>query len=91
MAEYHVRSGLFGIYAGTLLKTGKGFLNKSEVTNEAINAVMQYMYLRVPKGKNSFAYAQKMHDGKYVRLCIEVADKCPDWAKELFEESKEDE
>ena len=89
MAEYHIRCGLFGIYAGTLLKTGKGFLNKSEVTKEAINAVMQYMYLKVPKGKNSFAYAQKMLDGKYVRLSIEVADKCPDWAKEAFGERGE--
>lgn len=45
MAEYHVGCGLFGnIYAGTMAPTQKDGLkmwrNKSDVTDEAITAVM---------------------------------------------------
>lgn len=87
MAQYHVGCGLAGIYAGTL-KTRKPdeWLHKSDVTNEAINAVVQYMYFKVPKGENSFAYGFKMRTGEYVRLKIEVSDHCPDWSKEAMGE-----
>ena len=43
MAEYHVGCGAFGIYAGTLNKNKTMWQNKSEVTEEAIGAVMDYM------------------------------------------------
>ena len=86
MAEYHVGCGAFEIYAGTLNKSGSLWRNKSKVTNEAINAVASYMYLRVPEDDNRFAYGFKMKDGKYVRLMVEVSDKCPDWAKEAMGE-----
>ena len=47
MAEYHVGCGAFGIYAGTLAKPRKDGLqlwqNKSNVTEEALNSVAQYM------------------------------------------------
>ena len=44
MAEYHVGCGAFGIYAGTLNNKNKTlWQNKSEVTNEAILAVAQYL------------------------------------------------
>lgn len=42
MAEYHVACGLAGIYAGTLNKHGTEWINKSEVTEEARKAVIQY-------------------------------------------------
>lgn len=42
MAEYHVACGLAGIYAGTLNKRGTEWLKKSEVTEEARKAVIQY-------------------------------------------------
>ena len=42
MAEYHVGCGITGIFAGTLNKKGDRWLNKSDVTNEAFNAVAQY-------------------------------------------------
>ena len=87
MAQYHVGCGIAGIYAGTLKKSGDEWLNKSNVTNEAINSVVQYMYFNIPEGENTFAYGFKMRDGKYVRLKVESSDKCPDWAKEL-EKSK---
>ena len=42
MANYHVGCGILGIYAGTLNKKGNMWLHKSDVTNEAFNAVAQY-------------------------------------------------
>lgn len=42
MDEYHVGCGIAGIYAGTLNKQGTEWLNKSEVTDEARKAVIQY-------------------------------------------------
>ena len=88
MAEYHVGAGAFGIYAGTLKKNGYEWLNKSDVTNEAIIAVIGYIYFKMPEGENSYAYAVKMKDGKYVRLKIEVSDECPEWAKDVLEGGK---
>ena len=43
MAEYHVGCGWAGIYAGTLNKNKTMWNNKSEVTNEAMCAVAQYL------------------------------------------------
>ena len=85
MAEYHVGCGLFGIYAGTLKKNGEEWLNKSEGTNEAIQAVMQHMYFKIKNEEKSIAYAVKANDGKYLRLKLEVSDTCPEWAKEQLE------
>ena len=82
MPEYHVGCGLLGIYAGTLKKNGAEWLNKSDVTNEAINAVVQHMYFKIPEGEKAFAYGFKMRDGNYTRLMVEVSDHCPEWAKE---------
>lgn len=42
MAEYHVGCGITGIFAGTLNKKGDMWINKSDVTDEAIRAVAQY-------------------------------------------------
>ena len=84
MAEYHVGCGFAGIYAGTLKKNGKEWLHKSDVTDEAILSVIQHMYFQLKGGETSMAYAVKMNDGKYVRLKIEVSDKCPEWAKETL-------
>jgi len=39
---YHVGCGITGIFAGTLNKKGDRWLNKSDVTDEAFNAVAQY-------------------------------------------------
>ena len=43
MAEYHVGNGLASIYAGTLTKDKTRWLNKSDVTDEAIASVFSYM------------------------------------------------
>lgn len=85
MAEYHVGCGIARIYAGTLKPSGDEWRNKSDVTNEAIKAVIQYMYFQIPEGENAFAYAVKMRDGNYVRLKVESSSECPEWAKEKLE------
>ena len=44
MVEYHVGCGAFAIYAGTLNSRNKNlWQNKSEVTDEAVSAVAQYL------------------------------------------------
>ena len=90
MADYHVGCGIAGIYAGTLKKNGYEWLHKSNVTDEAIIAVAQYMYFQIPDDGNGFAYGFKMRDGKYVRLKVESSDTCPEWAKDTLER-REDE
>lgn len=79
MAQYHVGCGLFEIYAGTLKKNGEEWLNKSNVTDEAIKAVTGYMYFKIPDGETKFGYGMKMRDGNWVRLIIEVVDEEPEW------------
>ncbi len=46
MAEYHIGCGIAGIYAGTLNKKGNLWTNKSDVTDEAVSAVAQYLLER---------------------------------------------
>lgn len=53
MAEYHVGCGAFGIYAGTVNKKGDMWLNKSEVTEEATYAVIQYVKQNMTLDKKS--------------------------------------
>ena len=43
MTNYHVGCGITGIFAGTLNTKGDTWRNKSDVTNEAIAAVAQYL------------------------------------------------
>ena len=42
MANYHVGCGITAIFAGTLNKKGNMWLNKSDVTDEAMSSVAQY-------------------------------------------------
>lgn len=80
-SEYHVGSGIFGIYAGTLMppKEGKPTMwrNKSEVTDEAINAVRDYMLdncIKEKEGNTQGGYEWKRKDGKTVALIVKVVD-----------------
>ena len=43
MANYHVGCGIAGIYAGTLNKKGDMWVNKSDVTDEAVSATAQWL------------------------------------------------
>lgn len=81
MAEYHVSAGVFGIYAGTLMspKDGKPQMwkAKSDVTDEAICAVRDYMTsecLNEKAGKIRGGYEWTRKDGKKVLLMVEIED-----------------
>ena len=64
MAEYHVGCGAFAIYAGTLNSRNKSlWQNKSEVTDEAVSAVAQYLL----QEDKSMRFKCK---GKRYRLCV---------------------
>lgn len=43
MLKYHVGCGITGIFAGTLNKKGDTWVNKSDVTDEAMGAVAQFL------------------------------------------------
>ena len=81
MADYHVSAGAFGIYAGTLMlkKDNKPQMwrAKSDVTDEAICAVRDYMLsecLNEKNGKVRGGYEWTRKDGKKVLLMIEIQD-----------------
>lgn len=77
MATYHVGCGIAGIYAGTLKKNGYEWINKSDVTDEAINAVFQHIVLMEKFDTEGFAgyvIPKKKSDGE-VCLCVFDADK----------------
>ena len=86
MAEYHVAtSDISGaIYAGIGDKRRDGILwdEKSEVTSEAINAVMAHMFYKIKPDENCTAYMNKTRDGRYLRLKLEVCDHKPSWLDE---------
>ena len=79
MAEYHVGCGAFGIYAGTLNSKNKNlWQNKSEVTDEAINAVRDYMVQNELGGCDTEiktqGYIWTLKDGRIVELRITIKD-----------------
>ncbi len=63
MANYHVGCGITGIYAGTLNKAGNMWVNKSDVTDEAIKAVAQYLL----ENKEALDFT---YQGKQYRLAV---------------------
>jgi len=68
MANYHVGCGITGIFAGTLNKTNTMWVNKSDVTDEAIKAVAQFLLEREEELK--FDY-----QGKNYRLAVEPQER----------------
>ena len=78
MAEYHIGCGAFGIYAGTLNSRNKSlWQNKTECTDEAINAVRDYMVQECLGGfdcrkGNSGGYQWTLKDGRVVELRVTI-------------------
>lgn len=77
MAEYHVGCGAFGIYAGKLNKNKKLWQNKTECTDEAIEAVRDYMVQNLLGGLtepkfDSNGYFWKLKDGRSIALSIKI-------------------
>ena len=64
MSNYHVGCGITEIFAGTLNKTYTKWVNKSDVTDEAISAVAQFLL------KHDEAMKFSYH-GKRYRLAVE--------------------
>lgn len=75
MAVYHVScSEITGtIYAGTLKKNGIEWLNKADVTDEAIRAVLDHLtYKAVLEESNFYGYEWTRKDGKKVVLSVSI-------------------
>ena len=78
IAEYHVGCGAFGIYAGTLEPRNKSlWKNKSEVTDEAIEAVRDYMVSDLLGGfscskATSSGWEWTLKDGRCVELRVTI-------------------
>ena len=73
MAEYHVGCGLAGIYAGTLKPKKKDeWLNKSLVTDEAIDAVRDYLFMNMKSGDKTNGYSWKLKDSRTIELVVRV-------------------
>lgn len=78
MAEYHVGCGTFAIYAGTLDKRNKNmWKNKTECTDEAIDAVRDYMVQECLGGfqckkSNTGGYEWTLKDGRVVELRVTI-------------------
>ena len=70
MAEYHVGCGAFGIYAGTLNGRNKSiWQNKSDVTDEAIGAVTDYLVQECLGG-----FEWDMTDGRKLELRVTISE-----------------
>ena len=67
MAEYHVGLGITGIFAGTLNKTGTMWVKKSDVTDEAMCAVAQFLLTHEKVMKFNYK-------GKRYRLAVELQE-----------------
>lgn len=78
MAEYHVGCGMFGtIYAGTMMMPRKDGLqiwrNKSNVTNEAIEAVMGHFIMEMESDdKNKIQKAWEVRGNKTLKVTFEL-------------------
>ena len=78
MAEYHVGCGAFAIYAGTLKAKNKNlWQNKTECTDEAINAVRDYMVQKLLGGfdcgkANTSGYERTLKDARVVELRVTI-------------------
>lgn len=69
---YNVGCGLFGIYAGILKKSGDEWKSKSDVTDEAITAVCNYMLMKKEIDNDFYGYTYNLKDGRKATLCIIV-------------------
>lgn len=79
MAEYHVGCGMFGnIYAGTMAPPRKCGMqmwrNKSDVTNEAIEAVMGHFITEMERDdKSKIQETWGVRGGKTLKVTFELS------------------
>ena len=69
--NYHVECSLLSnrIYAGTVNANGKEWLHKSDITDEAIEAVRDHLYELFKQG-NSGGYEWRLRGGGKVILMV---------------------
>ena len=76
--KYKINCGAFGIYAGTLKANGVEWKDKSDCTDEAIEAVRDYMVDECLGGlhsdKTNGGYSWKLKDGRTVKLMIAIEE-----------------
>ena len=76
MSEYHVSCGMFGIYAGTIQKNGTEWKDKTRVTDEAIEAVRDWLLSEAQFYNKTYSgYSWTTKDGKTVTLRMIIEDK----------------
>lgn len=80
MAEYHVGCGWSGIFAGTLNKANQSgtqtWRNKSDVTDEAICAVAQYLRMQcTPENGNEYGFVWDMGENGKLYLTAKIENK----------------
>lgn len=70
MAEYHIGLGAFAIYAGELNRDKTIWLKKSNVTDEAIRTVAEFLL----QEENFNRYQYKIRGKKYEIKIVEVEE-----------------
>lgn len=76
MSEYHVGCGMFGIYAGTVKKNGTEWKDKTRVTDEAIEAVRDWLLSGTQfNNKTSNGYSWTTKEGNTVTLKVSIEGK----------------
>ena len=75
MAEYHVGCGIAGIYAGTIKKNGYEWQNKSDVTDEAIKAVVMYFTEELISRKKHHFENKYICQGRTVKIQFDMEDE----------------
>ena len=76
MSEYHVGCGMFGIYAGTVKKNGTEWKDKTRVTDEAIEAVRDWLLSGTQfNNKTSNRYSWTTKEGNTVTLKVSIEGK----------------
>lgn len=78
--KYHVSCGAFGIYAGTVKANGEEWKDKSDCTDEAIEAVRDYLVQECLGGldckvSDKGGYYWKLKDGRTVKLIIAIEEE----------------
>ena len=77
--KYHVGCGIAGIYAGTLAPDKESWKDKSEVTDEALEAVRDYIVMNLKSSdKKTGGYQWKLKNGGNVELRVVINDPTPD-------------
>ena len=75
MAQYHVGCSLITgtIYAGTVNKKGDLWLNKSDVTEEALASVRDHLEMKAREEKTTFyGYEWSKKDGTVIQLSVKI-------------------